>query len=205
MPERSRTTSEPRPDATPQAPSLNGAMADPAPEAGLGALGWVPLIHGAITILFGILLVAVPERTLTFVAIVAGISLCVAGLINLAQVFGRGLAGGERFGAVLVGLLALVAGAVVIARPEGSIKTVAVVAGSYLVIMGVVTLFLGAPGVQRRVSVLRGVLGLAAGVVLLVWPDVTIGVIATVYGVFLLAVGAAEVVFGLALRRHAPA
>jgi uncharacterized membrane protein HdeD (DUF308 family) len=79
------------------------------------------------------------------------------------------------------------------------------VAGLYLLIMGVVTLFLGAPGVQRRLSLLRGVLGLAAGVVLLVWPDVTIGVIATVYGVFLLAVGGAEVFFGLALRRRAPA
>ena len=180
-------------------------VADPTPETGLGALAWVPLVHGAITILFGILLVAVPERTLTFVATLAGISLCVAGLINLAQVFGRGQAGGERFGGVAVGLLALVAGAVVIARPEGSIKTVAVVAGVYLVIMGVVTLFLGARGVRRGASLVRGALGLAAGAVLLVWPDVTVGVIATVYGVFLLALGAVEIYVGLALRRQAPA
>jgi uncharacterized membrane protein HdeD (DUF308 family) len=195
---RSSATSEPK--RAPEA-SLNGAAAAPAPEGELRALRRLTLVHGAITMLVGALLVAIPDRTLTFVAVVAGVSLCIAGAVNLAHVFGRGLAGRERFGAFLVGLLAFVAGAVVIARPEGSVKTVAIVAGAYLLIMGVVTLFLGAPGVPRWLSLLRGALGLAAGAALLVWPDVTVGVIATVYGVFVLVVGAAEIVFGSAARR----
>jgi uncharacterized membrane protein HdeD (DUF308 family) len=201
MRDPSSTTSEPGPAATVPEASRNGAADSPAFGRELRALSWLPLAHGAITMLFGVLLVAVPDRTLTFVAVVAGISLCVAGVINLAEVLRRGLPGRERFGVFLVGLLALVAGAVVIARPEGSIKTVAIVAGVYLLIMGAVTLFLGAPGVPRLLSLLRGALGLAAGAALLVWPDVTVGVIATVYGVFLLLVGAAEIVFSRALRR----
>jgi uncharacterized membrane protein HdeD (DUF308 family) len=59
--------------------------------------------------------------------------------------------------------------------------------------------------VPRRLSLLRGALGLAACVALLVWPDVTVAMIATVYGVFLLALGAIEIYVGIALRRQAPA
>jgi uncharacterized membrane protein HdeD (DUF308 family) len=94
----------------------------------------------------------------------------------------------------------MVAGAIVIARPEGSIKTVAVVAGIYLIVMGVTTAVLGL-GVTRGWAILRGLLALAAGIALVAWPDVTVGVLATLAGIFMVLRGITEVVDGLSIGR----
>jgi uncharacterized membrane protein HdeD (DUF308 family) len=161
---------------------------------------WLPIVHGGITIVIGLLLIVVPGRTLTFVAVLIGIWLCVAAVIEFIRAFAHGISGALRVAEFGVALLALVAGIVAIARPEGTIRAIAVIAGVYLVIIGVAALLLGAPGVPRAMSLLRGGLSLAAGIALLVWPDVTVGVVAAVYGAFLIALGAAEVFFGLKLR-----
>jgi uncharacterized membrane protein HdeD (DUF308 family) len=175
-----------------------GASVDVTPDRDLR---WVPIVHGAVTIVFGGLLLFTPGRGLTFVATLAGISLCLVGLIDLVRAFSPGLTASERAGALGIAAIAAVAGIVVIARPEGSIKTIAVIAGIYLLVMGVTSLLLGPTSEGRGPSRLRGALALVAGVALLVWPDVTVGAMAAVYGAFLLALGAAEVFFGLRMGR----
>jgi uncharacterized membrane protein HdeD (DUF308 family) len=161
---------------------------------------WLPIVHGAFTIVVGLLLLVVPGRTLTFVAVLAGIWLCVVAVIEFIRAFAHGISGALRVAEFGVALLALVTGILVIARPEGTIRAIAVIAGIYLVIVGAAALLLGAPGVPRAMSLLRGVLSLAVGVALLVWPDVTVGVVAALYGALLIILGAAEVFFGLKLR-----
>lgn len=198
MSELSRAAESAGPGAgSSEPPSPNGG----APDAGASALRWLPAVHGGLTIVFGCLLLFIPGRTLVFFATLAGISLCLLGLIQLVTALRHGLTGGERVAQLGMALLAGVAGIVVIARPEGSIKTIAVVTGIYLLIMGVTTLVLGSPDVRRGVSLIRGGLALVAGVILLVWPDITVGVAAAIYGAFLVALGAAELTFGLRMRR----
>ena len=97
-------------------------------------------------------------------------------------------------------MLALAAGIVVMARPEGSIKAIVVAAGLYLVILGLARIVLGETGVPRKHSMAHGAVALVAGAVLLAWPDVTVGAMATIYGLFLLALGAAEIFLGVANR-----
>ena len=191
----------PAPPARTEPPSRFGTSQAAAPDDTLQSLRWVALVHGGVTLVIGALLLFTPGRTLAFVATLAGISLCLIAAIDLFRALRRGITGGERLSAFGMALLAGAAGIVVIARPEGSIKTVAVVAGLYLLILGVMSLVVGTPGVRRSVSALRGAIALAAGVALVAWPDVTVGTLAAIYGAFLLAFGAAELFVGFRLSR----
>lgn len=176
------------------------SAARPAAERPLSELWWLPVAHGAVVALIGFLLLLVPGRTLTFVATLAGISLLLVAVFNAVTALGRGHTGSERVSGLGIALLAGVAGIVVIARPEGSIRTIAVVTGVYLLVMGVTFLVLGSPKGGRGHGRLSGGLALLAGVVLLVWPDETVGIVATIYGAFLVTLGIAEVLLGLKAR-----
>jgi uncharacterized membrane protein HdeD (DUF308 family) len=178
------------------------APAAAAEDSELHALRWLPILHGAVTIIFGGLLLFTPGRTLAFVATLTGIWLCLFGALGVVRALvDRDAAGARRIAGVGVAVLAAAAGVVVIARPEGSIRTIAVVGGIYLIVMGVTVMVLGSPGVGRGFALLRGLLAVVAGVALVVWPDITVGVAAAIYGAVLLALGAAEVLFGLRLGR----
>jgi uncharacterized membrane protein HdeD (DUF308 family) len=167
-------------------------------EGGLGLLRTLAAAHGAFNIVFGLLLIAIPGKTLTLIAVLAGLSLCLIGVIDLVRALPHGLSGRERAEHAGIGLLALVAGIVVIARPEGSIKAVAVVAGIFLVVSGIARMV----GSERgAASLFGGAVTLIAGVVLLLWPDVTVGALATIYGVFLLVLGIGELLFAFVRHR----
>ena len=184
------------------ATSGNGSTSEPIAESDSSSLlPWLVVAHGILAIIFGALLVFIPGRTLAFVAALFGAYLIVLGLVHIAAaLLTHDVAGGQRRAGLLIGLLAIVVGAVVIARPDGSIKVVAVVAGIYLIVMGVTTAILGLAE-SRGSAALRGGLSLAAGIALLVWPDVTVGVVATIAGIFMLVRGVVELAAGLSLRR----
>jgi uncharacterized membrane protein HdeD (DUF308 family) len=181
--------------------SSPSAAPSAATERPLRDLWWIPVAHGAVVVVIGLLLLVVPGRTLVFAATLVGISLVIAALFNVVTALGHGHAGRERVSGLGIALLAGVAGIVVIARPEGSIRTIAVVTGVYLLVMGVTVLVLGSPWAEGGHARLGGGLALLAGVVLLVWPDETVGIVATIYGVFMVTLGIAEMLFGLRARR----
>lgn len=174
------------------ATTQNGATSTRATEPGSsGLLRWVVGVHGALAIVFGALLVAVPGRTLAFAAALIGAYLIVLGIVHVATaLLTHGLAGRQRIAGGVIGALAIVAGAIVIARPEGSIRAVAIIAGLNLIVVGAAAVFLG-------MGALRGVLALAAGIALVAWPDVSVGVLATLAGIFMLLRGAVEVIAAL--------
>jgi uncharacterized membrane protein HdeD (DUF308 family) len=180
--------------AEPQPASASG-------ERDLGGLRTLVALHGAFNVVFGVLLIVLPGRTLTLIAILAGISPCFVGLFDLARALPHGLTGRERAGHAAVGLLALAAGVIVIARPDGSLKVVAVVAGIYLVVSGIVRMVAGEHDAPRSASLFHGAVALVAGVALLVWPDVTVGTLAAIYGAFLLILGVGELIFAFLHRR----
>jgi len=155
------------------------------------------IVQGAILLLLGALLVVLPERSLTLVAVLTGMALCATGLFELARAGGPGLTRPQRVGTVLVGLLSVVAGGIVIARPEGSIRALATVAGLYLIIRSVATAVLRLAGIMRDASLPLALVGVAAGIALVAWPDISVGVFAVLVGLLVLAAGAAELWAGL--------
>jgi len=153
------------------------------------------IAQGAVTLALGVALVFAPGHSLTLVAVLTGMALCATGLFEIAHAAEPGLTRAQRVGVVLVGLLAVVAGGLAIARPEGTIRAIATVVGLYLVITGV------AGAVLRHGSLPVALGAVVAGIVLLVWPDISAGVFAVVAGLFLVLAGALALWAGLRYGR----
>jgi uncharacterized membrane protein HdeD (DUF308 family) len=173
-----------------------------APLAPVGSLLWVLFVHGAVAGAAGILLLVRPDRGLLFAALTLGGYLMLVGLLQVLRAVAlRDLVGTQRALIAIVGVLAVAAGAIVIARPEGTVLGVALAFGIYLIVAGLAA---GVSAAQnpatRALDGIRAVIDVAAGITIVVWPDVSVGVVATVLGIYLLARGAVEVVAGLKLR-----
>lgn len=97
------------------------------------------------------------------------------------------------------GLLFLATAALVLAWPDVTVRVLALVLAGALVVDGVLDLLAArvASGTARAEAVLGGVAGLLVGVLALVWPDVTVLVVAVLFGARLVLLGVRAVVAGV--------
>jgi uncharacterized membrane protein HdeD (DUF308 family) len=108
----------------------------------------------------------------------------------------------------LRGVIAVIFGLLAIVWPGVTIVALAVLFGAYVLVDGAFT-FLGAfrreldPG-QRAANVVIGLLSVVAGVLVLVWPDITALVLVVLAGVWLLASGIVALVMAARQRGHGP-
>jgi uncharacterized membrane protein HdeD (DUF308 family) len=98
---------------------------------------------------------------------------------------------------VLRGLAAIVFGLVALAWPSLTALVLAALFGVYALLNGAVRLGgafrRGHAGIVRGLLVLTGLLGVAAGVVSLLWPGITALVLAVVVGAWAIATGVLEI------------
>jgi uncharacterized membrane protein HdeD (DUF308 family) len=163
------------------------------------------LVRGVVALVAGVLLLVWPDRTLLLIAVIIGVSLIAFGITEVVQALSAsGRLAMERAIPVTVGLLAVAAGIVVIARPDSSVRVVAIAAGIYLIVAGIAA-GMGAindPGMRGSRGFLA-VLWIVTGLVILVWPDVTVTVVAVVFGISLVLRGIAEILLSIVLGRQA--
>jgi uncharacterized membrane protein HdeD (DUF308 family) len=97
---------------------------------------------------------------------------------------------------VLLGALSIVAGAIVLAKPDNSLATLAVIAGIFVLFSGVLELFesLSRLTENRGLVALLGVLNLIVGIVLIRHPIAGVTVVALFIGIWLIVMGAVRVV-----------
>jgi uncharacterized membrane protein HdeD (DUF308 family) len=152
----------------------------------------------------GIILLVWPTATLVVAAILIGAALIVAGLLRLVHGFtARDTSGGARVGSVVIGLLAMVAGLYCIRHYHITIAILAIVVGLFWVMHGIAGIaagVLGEPGSGRGITVLAGVLSLAAGLIVLFWPTISITILVVVMGIWLIVYGALMCVTAFQLR-----
>jgi uncharacterized membrane protein HdeD (DUF308 family) len=180
-----------------------GAGAAPAGLSALAAMAWTAALAAGIGMLAaGVLLLVWPKATLTVVAILIGAALLLAGVLRLADgIMARGESGGMRAADVVIGLLAVVAGLYCLKHHALTILVLALVVGAFWVIYGIGELVTAAtmgkaPG--RGLKIVGGVFSLAAGLVILFWPGISLVLLLTILGAWLLFYGC--VLAGLALR-----
>lgn len=165
----------------------------------VGRLWWVALLLGLISIAVGILALAYPGPTLKTIAIIFGIYLLVAALVQVALAFGESER--SRGALLLSAAVAGIAGIIVIRHPGGTVEVVALAFGIYLVIMGVMRLFAAAYAVGGRGwLILWGVVDLLAGVVIVAWPKFGVGTFVVVIAIVLLARGIVMCALALVMR-----
>ena len=147
----------------------------------IAAIGrhWIWLLtFGILTVIAGVAAVAWPGPTVIAIAVLFGIQLIVVGLFQFVGAFtGSDVTGGVRVLNAVLGLLAFVVGLYAVRHVLVSVVALALLLGIFWIINGFVEIF-GAltnrESTNRGWTGFMGVLSIAAGVVVLAYPGISL-------------------------------
>jgi uncharacterized membrane protein HdeD (DUF308 family) len=184
------------------AQELRGDAADVL--AGIGRhWGWV-LFFGIVTVLAGLFALVWPGRTLQVIAVLFGIQLVVAGIFRFVTALAVDEAsGGTRVLLALLGVLSFIVGLYALRNVLVTIAALALLLGIFWIVNGAVETFtaLSDRGMQGRGwAIFMGLLSIVAGVVVLVYPGISLATLAVVLGFWLIVLGVMEIVAAFRIR-----
>src|ERR1051326_3451706 len=167
------------------------------------------LLAGAITSLaLGIILLVWPSSTLLVIAALLGIGLILIGIGRLASAaVDRTATGGHRALRALAGVIWIIAGIIVLANPHATLRAFAVIVALDWIIGGAAEA-IGAitrGGEGRVARIIVGVLNVAFGIVLLIWPKPTVTVLVWLIGLWLVLLGLIELYLAYRAGKEAKA
>lgn len=103
---------------------------------------------------------------------------------------------------VLRGVVAVGFGLVAIAWPEITVLSLAILWGVYTLLDGITSITMGlGQGSDRLYLVLLGVLGVVAGLISLVWPQITVIVLLVVIAAWAIVAGVLQIAAAVRLRK----
>ncbi|MDY7543888.1 DUF308 domain-containing protein [Cryobacterium breve] len=161
-------------------------------------------IGGVVAVILGVMILVWPGATLNVIAVLFGLYFLVGGIARIVR--GIAMAGGSagvRVLNILLGVLLLVAGIVAIRNPIGSLAVLGMVIGISWLIEGVAALVETASDSSRWFGILFAVISIVAGIVVLLSPVNSLGVLVVVGGVFLIVSGLVQLVMSFTLGRGA--
>jgi uncharacterized membrane protein HdeD (DUF308 family) len=171
----------------------------------VGQAWWWPAFFGVVSIIAGILALAWPGPTLLVLAVVFGVELIVWGIYRLVGAITFGDAGGgARTLWAILGVLSLLLGFYALRHIVITLLSLGLLLGIFWLVDGIGLIVSavehrGMPG--RGLSLLSGVLGAIAGLILLVWPSISLLTLAWLVGLWLIILGVTQVGMAMQLRR----
>src|SRR5260370_3640791 len=184
-----------------------GGMGGGAPADMLARLGrrwgWV-LAFGIIPLAIGVLGLAWPGRTLIVVAVVFGAQLIVMGIFRFVAAFASDdLSGGNRVLLALLGVLSLIIGLYAVRHILITLLALVLLLGIFWVVSGTVELFTALSHRQmqsRGWTAFMGILSILAGIVILIYPGISLLVLAVVLSIWLLVFGVMQITLAVRIR-----
>lgn len=167
--------------------------------------GWV-LAFGVITLLAGILVLAWPGPTLLVLAVLFGFQLVVLGIFRFGAAFGPHLTPGARILYALLGVLSLIIGLYALRHVLITLLALGPLLGIFWVANGTVELFTALShreGHHRVWTSVLGLLSILAGLILLVYPGLSLFALSVIVGVWLLVFGLMEINVAMRVRSAA--
>src|SRR5258708_35247311 len=183
----------------------SGMRGDPADVMARLGRSWVwVLAFGIITLAIGILALAWPGRTLIVVAVVFGAQLIVMGIFRFVAAFASDdLSGGNRVLLALLGVLSLIIGLYAVRHILITLLALVLLLGIFWVVSGTVELFtaLSHREMQSRGwTAFMGILSILAGIVILLYPGISLLVLAVVLSIWLLVFGVMQITLAFRIR-----
>lgn len=179
----------------------------PTTESALSAIGrhWgVLLFLGIVSIVVGAIAVIWPGKTVLVVAVIFAIWLIVTGIFEIVRGFGRGLSGGMRALLLITGILSVILGLLMFRSAFQLIEIFAIFVGIAFLFRGFAALFMGAEVKEGRGwNIFGGIVMLIGGIVILVWPGISLVTLTWVIGIWLIVGGIFEVIASFRLRSFA--
>jgi len=172
----------------------------------LGSRAWLAVLTAALaTLAVGIILLVWPKATLTIVAILLGAGLVISGLYRLVEGFtAQDTSGGMRAAYVVIGLLAILVGLYCLRHRDVTIFLLALLVGTFWIIHGVADVAVAAtagPFPGRVFRLVAGLFSIAAGCIVLFWPAISLIVLLTVLGIWLIFYGLVLGALAFGLKR----
>jgi uncharacterized membrane protein HdeD (DUF308 family) len=201
-------------EATPYGPDAAGAASGPGLYERQTALAWaqawqVAMLVAVVTFALGVILLVWPQATLIVVAALLGAALLVTGIFRLIHgLTAHDATGGMRAAYVIIGLLAALAGLYCLRHISVTVVLLAFIVGVFWTLHGIVDLSVAAtsgPGTGRGLRAVTGAASLAAGLIVMFWPTISLKILLWVMGIWLLAYGVMLAVMAFQIRHAARA
>jgi uncharacterized membrane protein HdeD (DUF308 family) len=156
---------------------------------------WLVGLLGLLAIAAGVLAIVYPDVTLLALGLIVGIYLVIAGVayVSLGTLDNQTASG--RVLRVLVGFLSILAGLVCLVRPGAGVLALLIVLSFWFILTGVADLARALDVREHRViSIVLGIVSIAAGVIIVANPDIGLTTLALLAGIGLIVRGTVEVV-----------
>jgi uncharacterized membrane protein HdeD (DUF308 family) len=173
----------------------------------LAQIGRSPVLviaEGALGTVLGVLVLAWPGPTATVLAVLFGVNLLVAGVLQFVGAFGDAERTGGRGLSCVLGTLSLLVGLLCLRDPLQRVVLLGLLVGVAWTVGGVIRVVQGVVagrGATRVWRIASGVVWVIAGGVVLVYPDASIVVLTSVLGIVLILDGALLIATGFVMRR----
>jgi uncharacterized membrane protein HdeD (DUF308 family) len=156
---------------------------------------WLVGLLGLLAVAAGVLAIVYPDITLLALGLIVGVYLVFAGAayVSLANIENQ-TAGGRalRF---IVGFLSILAGLICLVRPGAGVLALLIALSFWFILTGVADLARALDVREHRViSVVLGIVSIAAGVIIVANPDIGLATLALLAGIGLIVRGTVEVV-----------
>jgi uncharacterized membrane protein HdeD (DUF308 family) len=164
--------------------------------------GWL-LFFGILMVVAGVFAVAWPGPTVIVLAVLFGIQIIVSGIFSFINAFAVDESGGMRVWHVILGILGIVIGLYAVRHIIVSVVALALLIGIYWVAYGISQLYnaiadKGAP--NRGWMGFIGALSVVAGVIVFIWPGISLVTLAFVLGFWLIVYGIMEIAVAFRVR-----
>ncbi|MDX6390149.1 MAG: hypothetical protein QOJ73_1212 [Streptosporangiaceae bacterium] len=165
--------------------------------------GWF-LAFGTITLLIGLAALVWPGRTLVVVAVLFGVQLIVMGIFRFAGAFASDdLTGGTRALLAVLGVLSLIIGLYAVRHVLITLLALALLLGIFWIVSGAGELFTAISHREMRGrgwNAVMGIVSILAGLVVLVYPGISLVTLAVVLSIWLLVLGAMQITVAFRIR-----
>jgi uncharacterized membrane protein HdeD (DUF308 family) len=162
---------------------------------------------GVVMIILGVLILAWPGATLLVMAILFGCYLVLSGIMGMVEGFSdRHKTTGMRVAYVILGVLGVVLGLYCLRRVDVTVLVLAFLLSVFWIMRGIIDLSAamassGVPG--NGWLAFSGILSVIAGILVLFWPGITLGVLVIFAGAWLLVYGIMMIYGGYRLHKLA--
>jgi uncharacterized membrane protein HdeD (DUF308 family) len=178
------------------ADQAHGMMQDLADHWGL------VVVLGIVSVILGLLAIGYPGATIVTVAIFFAAWLFVTGIYEVIVSFTRDGDTAMRVFHAIIGVLSVIVGFALLRSPFQSVEVMIFVLGIFWLVQGIMT-FAAAFSVKqgRNWGIAMGILGVLAGIVILVYPISSAVILAQIGGIWLVILGIMQIVAGYQLRK----
>ena len=162
------------------------------------------VLSGVLALILGVLALVWPGKTIIVAAIFFGAYLLVSGLMQVVFAFSLRISGAQRALLLISGLASLVLAVLCFLSLQDSILLLAIWIGIGFVFRGVSTTISAISDKTlpaRGWEIFFGIVSLVAGIVMLVWPGLSLITLFQVVGIWLIVLGVFEIVAALRIRK----